>query len=453
MKLTRRNFVLASGATALLACRDREDPADSATLRGSPQRDPEPAQWDGAPGTLDAVSFAWSLQVGDVGPDSALFNCRCLETEGTLVLVRAEDGAWVPDKTVTGLAAENGVLRATLEGLSPDTAYRWVVTSADGSRRSPIGRFRTALAPDQDRVLVFGASSCFGGTGAPWPTLSHAAQAELDFFLIGGDTVYADGSVDRADYAAVWDQAMARQGLVDLSAGTSLIATWDDHEVDNDWYEEDLAEGQLQTAIEVFRERMPQREGPDGALWRVLRWGQTAEVFVLDCRGERGPGWPQMMSETQLQWLIEGLNASTARFKIVLSSIQVTDWSTMLKDTLDTSRWSGHPEQRQALLEGVADVEGVLWVTGDMHFGALSYVDPEGGVAAHHVEVMAGPSGSRVNPIPGLFTGDRSQYPHVISEVDLWTWCRFVCDAGLGTITVEFRDNSDAVVASEILAL
>lgn len=452
MKLNRRSFVLASGATALMACRDPES-QDSALPSGSPERGPEPGPWTQAPGQADPSTFAWSLQVGDVGPDNAICSCRCTLESGTLHLVRAEGDTWIEDQEVPNVQAVNGVLRHTLEGLEPDTAYRLVWTNTQASLRSPIGRFRTALDADQDRVIVFGATSCLGYTGAPWPTLSHAAESELDFFLLGGDAVYADGSVTRADYEAVWDEAMSRQGLVDLGAGTSLVVAWDDHEVDNDWFEEDLAEGQLQAALEVFRERMPQREGPNGGLYRSLKWGRTLEVFVLDCRGERGPGWPQMMSPEQLQWLIEGVQDSSARFKVVLTSIQVTDWSTMLKDALDTSRWSGHPEQRQALLEGVAEVEGLIWVTGDMHFGALSYVDPEGGIAAHQVEVMAGPSGSRVNPIPGFFTGDSSQYPHVIAEVDLWTWCRFVCDAELGTILVEFRDNNNAIVASEILAL
>ena len=452
MKLNRRNFVLASGATALLACRDRQ-PQDSALPTGSPVREAEPAPWDQPPGDPDASLFSWSLQVGDVGPESAICSCRCTLESGNLTLVRADGNQWVEDQYIEDVLANNGVLQHSLKDLSPDTAYRLVWTNTERTLRSPVGRFRTALAADQDRVLVFGVSSCLGSTGAPWPTLSHAADAELDFFVLGGDTVYADGSLNRADYQAVWDKAMARQGLVDLSASTSLVVAWDDHEVDNDWFEEDLVEGQYQAALDVYRERMPQKAGPDGGLYRSLQWGRTLEIFILDCRGERGPGWSQMMSPEQVQWLISGVQNSSARFKVVVTSIQVTDWSTMLKDALDTSRWSGHPEQRQALLEGVAEVEGLIWVTGDMHFGALTYVDPEGGTAAHQVEVMAGPAGSRVNPIPGFFTGDASQYPHVLSEADLWTWCRFVCDAELGTIAVEFRDNANAIVASEILAL
>lgn len=452
MKLTRRNFVIASGAAAVIGCKDR-DPADTGALEGSPARDPEPGPWEDAPGTLDPEAFAWSLQSGDVTASSVLLSCRCLEESASIQIVRQDGESWVMHAEFSDLSPENGVVHLQVDDLSADTAYRWVVLSADGTRRSDIGRFRSALDADQDRVVVFGASSCLGRTGAPWLNLSNAAAQELDFFALLGDTVYADGSETREDYEAVWDQAMSTAGLHDLSASTSLVVTWDDHEVDNDWKAQNYAPELIEAATAVWRERMPLREGPGGTLYRHLRWGAVLDLFVLDCRGERGDDWAQMMSAEQLQWLAEALAASTARFKIVLTSIQVTDWSPVFGDFSVEDRWSGYPTQRAELLAACADIPGLLFITGDMHFGALSYVEPAGQPNSHQLEVMAGPSGSRVNPLPGLYTGDTEQYPVLITDTDQWTWCRFECDATLGTITLQFRDDADQIVAEEVLAL
>lgn len=447
--MDRRRFLIASAAGAALAGCTKDAPLDSGATP-SPERGPEPGPWD-APGTLDETAFAWSIQTADATADGVLVGCRTtLPGPLTLTVVRAQDDGWVDDQTQT-VDVDAGYAQAELLGLEPDTAYR-VVFSADGNR-GPVGRFRTALAPGQDRRVVFGASSCMGSTGAPWQTLTHAGAAELDFFALLGDMVYADGSVTESDYDAEWRQAMQVAGMADLCAGTSVIATWDDHEVDNNWVlDETVTQDQVDAALTAFRRALPQRTGPDGAsMWRALRWGAALDVFVMDCRGERGPGWPQMVSQAQLDWLTQELAASTAAFKVVLNSVQVTDWSPILGPTASDDRWQGYPDQRAALLEAAEGVPGVLFVTGDLHFGALTRVGQAGETGEDLWEVMSGPAGSRINGVPGFYTGDRTQFPILVTEQ--WSWCRFVADAGLGTLLVEFRDDDDAIVASQELRL
>jgi phosphodiesterase/alkaline phosphatase D-like protein len=399
---------------------------------------------------VDETAFAWSIQTADATDTSVLVGCRTtLPGPLTLTLVRAQDDAWVDDQTHS-VDVDAGYAQIELTDLDADTAYR-VVLGAEGSR-TPVGRFRTALGPGQDRRVVFGASSCMGSTGKPWWTLTHAGAAELDFFALLGDMVYADGSVTAADYDAEWRDAMQVAGMADLCAGTSVIATWDDHEVDNNWVlDETVTQDQVDAALTAFRRALPQRTGPAGGMWRTLRWGATLDVFVMDCRGERGPGWPQMVSPEQLEWLTQELAASTATFKVVLNSVQVTDWSPVLATAASDDRWQGYPEQRAALLEAAEGVSGVLFVTGDLHFGALTRVGQAGETGEDLWEVMAGPAGSRVNGVPGFFTGDRTQFPILVTEG--WSWCRLVADAGLGTLLVEFRDDDDVVVASQELRL
>jgi len=44
-------------------------------------------------------------------------------------------------------------------------------------------------------ILFLFSTSCLGPAARPWRSLSIAAEEKLDFFISGGDTVYADGDV------------------------------------------------------------------------------------------------------------------------------------------------------------------------------------------------------------------------------------------------------------------
>jgi len=438
MTPTRRDLLRrGAGAVALLslgACAGKGEDTGPAEAAPSPARSPEPAPWS-APGALDATAFAWGLLTGDVGPDSLIVGLRSTEPAVTLVIMEAQGDAWVEVQRLAGLPLQEGHLRQVVSGLQPDTAYALAAyADADPDRRSLVARARTALAADGGRVVTFGATSCFGGN-RPWPSLTQAAAEALDFQLLLGDTVYADGAVTLADYRAFWADYQSVSGLVDLCASTSLVATWDDHEVANNWVRSELPAGQFEAALQAFRESLPQGEGPAGTgVWRSLRWGRTLELFVLDCRGERD-GSTLYLSTEQMDWLKAGLSASDARFKIIANSVPITDMTALAGTALAEDRWDGYPAQREEILRHIVDggITGVLWVTGDVHFGQIGHIDPEGGLAHDLWEVYCGPAGSFLNPAAQLFVGD-PQYPVM---VPLWNWVRFTCDPGAGTIRVQ----------------
>ncbi len=381
----------------------------------APQREEEPSPWSAA-GTWDQAAFAWGLQTGDATESGVILSLRSTESTLSLALVKAEGEEWVsvdPGVQVTmspGQSIEEPtewVTRVELENLEPDTAYSCAFYAQDGKRRSPVARFRTALDDDGWRVLTFGGAHGFGGN-YPWPSLSHAADQDLDFFMLLGDTVYADGSLTLDDYRQFWRTALSTQGLMDMSASTSLVATWDDHEVANNWTQDDLQPGQFDAALEAYREALPQREGPGGTgIWRILHWGKVADVFVLDCRGERTA--TDYLSQEQMDWLKDSLLQSDARFKFIMSSVPITDYDRYYGDLLAEDRWQGYPEQRDEILSFVADnsIPGVLWTTGDFHSSIISYVDMPGeGPGGDQLEVMVGPVGSTLGPAPYMIDID-----------------------------------------------
>ena len=148
------------------------------------------------------------------------------------------------------------------DGLQPDTAYSLVFFSEDGQSHSLVARFRTALAETASRKIVFGATSCMGGNW-PWPGLTNAASEGLDFFVFLGDTTYAAAST-LSQYRQDWAVVMSTQGMVDLTASTSIVATWDDHEVANNWSMDSIGEERYAAARE--RERLLQRKEKPGDL-------------------------------------------------------------------------------------------------------------------------------------------------------------------------------------------
>jgi phosphodiesterase/alkaline phosphatase D-like protein len=458
MERSRRDLLrLASSAgvaaLGLPSCKpggpkDSGPPRDTGTDR-APERDPEPDAWDPG-GTVDADGFAWGVQVGDPRPDAALVSVWTTAATVRMVLARA-DGAigWTEVADQAGLAPVDGRLQVPLAGLDPDTAYSVVFVDEAGGGRSRVARFRTALAADGLRVVTFGATSCLGGN-EPWPTLTRAAAEQLDFFGLLGDTVYADGSVTAAEYRLFWDQALRTAGFVDLTASCGVVATWDDHEVDNNWDRGDLVEGQYDAALAEFRAALPQTAGPGGSgIWRVLRWGRVLDVFVLDCRGERAGD--AYLSAAQMAWLQSGLLASEARFKVIFNSVPITDLTAIFGAGGAEDRWDGYPAQRSEILSFIADsgIEGVLWVTGDVHYAQVGNVDPAGGVAEDAVEVFVGPGGSFGNVAAELFEGD-PQYWWLSSQ---WNYTRFRCDPVAGTIEVQHIGDAGDVLNAVTLTL
>jgi phosphodiesterase/alkaline phosphatase D-like protein len=416
----------------------------------APVRSAEPPPWE-PPGTEDPEAFAWGVQSGDAAAVGAVLSVRTTEDDVILVLARADgDSGWIDASADELVVPESGVVQTTVAGLEPDTAYSYAFLSADGERRSRPGRFRTApAAGTTPRVVTFGASHGFKGNQA-WPSLSWAADEKLDAFFLLGDTVYADDANELDEYREYWIEALEQEGMADLTASTSMVAIWDDHEVANNWLPADLDPQQLDDALTAYREALPQRIGPGGStVWRAITWGDTAEVIVLDSRGERTED--AYLSEQQMTWLQDALTASDARFKVILNSVPITDFSPLIGDALAFDRWSGYPEDRAEILEFIDThgIEGVLWLTGDFHMGTINRIDPPGGQAHDQWEVMVGTTGSALNAV--ALVAEPDEQFHQIIHAWCYTWLEL--DPATGQAHVRFIDDGGELVAEQILSL
>ena len=433
-----------TGDTGLLT---EQTTTSTPTWTMEPGPEPDPWQPDGA---HDPAAFPWGLQTGDAERTSVIVSGRTYEPEVRMVVVRGvaegPDG-WEEVAVIEGLVPDDKVVQVELVELVPDTTYSVALYALDGTRRSMPARFRTALYEGYQRVVRFGATSCLGGN-EPWESLSHAGSERFDLFVFLGDTIYAD-SLGAPDFEGDWETALTVQGMQDVTGSTSVVVTWDDHEVDNNWSLDDPGmPGMALDALESFRRAMPQRVGQAGSgVWRKLSWGDTLDLFVLDCRGERVG--EEYISADQMAWLQQGLVDSTATFKIVCNSVPITDMSDVYFGVAAEDRWDGHPVQKQEILTWIRDegVSGVLWIAGDFHWGALATVGRPGDPADDMWEVFCGPGVSGINPLVFLINAD-DHYPLVVREHN---YVAFECDPMAQTIQLAFIGDDGAVIETETL--
>lgn len=487
MPSSRRAFLVSFGALTALGCRpgtarlvvrpDRSttpgpetdlqtgdtgsasvDTGSGAVDTGTPPTDPwtgepgpEPDPWQ-PPGTLDRQTFRWGVQTGDANATGAIVSVRTMAPSVRMVLVRGTEQGWAPELDVSGVPVHERVAQLELADLIPDTTYSLVFYDEGALGRSRVARFRTALYPGATRVVRFGATCCLGGN-RPWRTLQVAADRKLDFFVLLGDTIYADdgwGGPD-ANYFADWGEALRTAGLSDVTASTSVVAVWDDHEVDNNWsYDDAGMPGRALNAKNAFRRALPQREGTVGSgLWRKLVWGDCLEVFALDCRGERMGG--DYISPEQMDWLEQGLANSTARFKVILNSVPITDMDPVYLGAGAEDRWDGYPHQRRRILRFIEDnaIEGIVWLGGDFHWGALSRVGKNANALGYgQREVFVGPGGSPINPLGFFADTGGPQYELAITRHN---YVQFELDPAAGTFQLAFIDDDGSVVAQRTL--
>lgn len=387
---------------------------------GAPDAGPPPVE----PPEIVAESsadFPLGVASGDATDTSAIFwtaYAGAMPLE--LVVWEMEGDAYARTVHVGPATPVDGYVHVDVATLRAGARYRYAFFLKDGEARiarSPIGRMRAALAPDAMEPLTIGAVSCTSNTRAIG-TLAHAAgRNDLDVFVFLGDTTYNDGARTLAEYRAKWIESIGREAYRALRASTSALATWDDHEFDNDWNPETFDPAQRAAAVRAFFEHQPVRRDPSAPdrVYKAMRWGRTAELFVLDCRSERRPSTrssasPEYISPAQLEWLKSSLLASTAVFKIIVNSVPIGDFPGVF-DLARGDRWEGYGAQRTDILRFIDDnaIPGVVWLAGDFHLASAGRVATSG-PGSTQLELLAGPGAQTGNLLAAFLNGPQFDF-------------------------------------------
>jgi len=342
---------------------------------------------------IDQETGLWLDYVaGDVTADGAVVWLRA-ETATRVGLQYGQDPAlsqFVSTDSIPVEADRDNTARFQLERLEPGTIYYYRAYIA-GRKPGPIARFVTAPKPDDRAVVQFCFSADSRESYKPFVIMDAIRAQHPDFCLHLGDTIYADrGGAARtleefwAKYRANRDDAASQRCYLE----TSWYVVWDDHEVEDNY----LPDNPLAPiGRKAFLDYWPIRRNPDepGRIYRSFRWGQALELFILDARQYRNPKKGTMLGEEQKKWLLDGLSSSTALFKFVGTSVVMYGGG--------SDRWDGYPKERNEILRFIAakNLRGVVFLSGDLHYAAISLIPRGKGVK----EITAGPLAAPMNVI------------------------------------------------------
>ena len=198
--------------------------------------------------------------------------------------------------------------------LAPGRDYWYRFHVADAT--SPIGHTRTTPTIQQSvDKLRFAFASCQHYEQGFYGAYRHMSKEDLDLVIHLGDYIYETSKGENKvrshaspepitldDYRARYALYKSDPNLQAAHAAFPWLAVWDDHEVEND-YADDRSEKaddprwfihRRAAAYQAWYEHMPARRtmAPFDAyarIYRQLKFGQLAEINLLDDRQFRSP--------------------------------------------------------------------------------------------------------------------------------------------------------------------
>lgn len=380
----------------------------------------------------DGNTLPNGVAAGDVTPTTAVLWARSTTMSVTFEIATDPEFATIittgsgsgPAAMPPGLAP----LKLEVTGLTPGTQYYYRATDFDGATAA--GTFRTPAEVGERRGLRFGVTGDWRGEMAPYPAVSNVAEMGLDFFMLHGDTIYADypspdvplgQAITFEDFyrkhAEVYGERYGLNTWADVRASTAIFATIDDHEVTNDFAggaapetdprftpsdAEFINDTELyETGLSAFQDYNPLRDefyGDTGdprtaqerKLYRYRTFGSDAALFILDARSFRDPALPNV-EEFTMEQIGPFLAATFEPGRTMLGAAQLADLKADLLDAQNQGilwkfvmvpepiqnlgplnagdRFEGYAAERTELLKFIVDnqIANVVFVTADIH--------------------------------------------------------------------------------------
>lgn len=354
------------------------------------------------------------------------------------------------------------ILVWSVRGLVPGSTHRYRITGVKGGASRDAegfdGTIRMLAADAGMATLAVG--SCADEKEDTQQLLRTIAALHPDAVAFIGDTPYID-TTDLARQRKRHGEFLGQPGMAEWLSSTPLSSVWDDHDFGlND------TDGRLkgrERSLQAFREWRVNPSfgtGTQGVFHR-FRLGPM-EVFMLDTRwfartarctpfdaddpvidgtadAATAGGWT-LLGREQWAWLRDGLAASTAGIKVIVSSMVFNSSVRPLK----TDYWGMYPEEYARLMRILREVPGgVVLVSGDVHTSRLLLHPTEGSAGRDLWEVVSSPMHARVHDSSLWSRSDwvKEHFPHP----NMMALLTARLDAGDATLGVKFVDKAGAV--------
>ena len=321
-------------------------------------------------------------------------------------------------------ATRGHAVHAPVRALRPgqDYWYRF----RQGQAVSAVGHTRTLPSPNADvQSLRLALASCQHYEQGQYVAHEDIAKQSLDMVVFVGDYIYessnpqyairkhsSDEPKTLAQYRVRYEQYKSDPALQAAHAAHPWVLMWDDHEVVNDYANDQDRRytpvheflQRRAAAYQAYFEHQPLWLGPDAKqpsemrLYDQFVWGKLAELWTLDCRQYRSPqacrdplrGGGRMVMQceeldspersmlggVQERWLNQGLQRSTRTWKLLAQATQISATSVPAPVGRSTwnDAWDGYPQARQRLLQSVADAKlsNVVTLGGDVHMNVAA---------------------------------------------------------------------------------
>lgn len=338
-----------------------------------------------------------------------------------------------------------------LTGLTAETTYYLRVLVNDSLQNSlpPYPSFATFPPPGSSRSFSFIVLNDFVNVSEldrDVLTFQYASAFAPAFAFIGGDFDHRNPgllAVKRKMFKELYNPNTPHMsGFVPLILQKMPIAhQWDDHDAGKNNVDRTYARWNL--SQQVFQEYVPSYPLPGvspAGIWQKFSYAQV-ECFILDCRSQRDVEYDpddsnksmldgnNLGATGQLHWLKDGLLASTARWKVIFTSV-VTNRSTKFPDG-----WAGYQTEWNSLVDFINtnQIEGVVFISGDLHLGAI-----DNGLSSGFPEMSVPMPNSRRLPYDCATSGEGAW-----SEGDFQDPC-----SGFGVVTV--MENPDRLLLQGI---
>lgn len=331
--------------------------------------------------------IATGPMLGHIDSGQALIWYRPVQPGNYTLLVRKQDrdkDERVASVTAKAVDQHDRCITWRVTELAPDTEYQYEIrqTNGDGPlvAGGPDCRFRTSARDDIPAKVTLAFGSCASSTDF-FEIWKQIDDQQVDGLVLLGDTPYIDSS-DRDFNRKRHRDFLSIPTLAAMGKQTPIWGTWDDHDFggnDTDGTVKDKKK--IRQVFTEYRAHDQFGDGEQGIYTRFRRG--PIEVFLVDARyfaqTEPSPvaaDKKTCLGKKQWNWLLKGLQRSTAPFKIIASGQIWDDKTNGEKDD-----WHTYAHERDALLDFIRDknIGGVILMGGDIHASrALRYDDRVG---------------------------------------------------------------------------